>query len=167
VLHDKRTRIRSSWPYHDELGERFGVDVPSPPWERTPAIFLANWTRYVQDDGTESQRIALEKNEIAIIIDLERPLKRQFLFALKSAEREQEFRQLNMRKARGAVINYPTYLRILDAGEAGASTQQIAEVLSSNFACRAGTNIPRLVCDYRTAARKLRDGGYRALLEAR
>jgi hypothetical protein len=146
-----------------ELQTQFGVDLPSPPWEnKHGAIFTANYiTR------TEGPALILKKNEIGIIIDLGRPLKRQFLAALKSAECEQKFRQINISKARSTEINYATYLRILDADEAGASTKHMTEVLFSHSPGRSGNKLSRLVCDYRTAARKLRDGGYRLLLEMR
>jgi hypothetical protein len=115
------------WPHHEELRVKFGVDMPSPPWERTPAHFTANQIVWISSDG---QRFSLKKNEIAIIIDLGRPLKRQFVGALKSAEVEQEYRQIAPKPTRAQVDQYATYLRILDALEIGETSRKIANLLS-------------------------------------
>jgi hypothetical protein len=150
------------WPWHAELKYRFGVEVPSAPWDRSPAYFAGNYVRW-----EEGQKIFLKEHEIAILIDLKRPLERQFLMAQEAAEEEQKRRQIKVKKSRSAAVNYRAYLRVLDADEAGAKTGQIADLLLSHSPGKAGNNLSRLVGDYRTAARKLRDGGYRALLEAR
>lgn len=156
------------WPYHDELRTRFGVDVPSKPsTDRHGAIFAPSWVTWVPSDGEQFQRISLREHQIAIVIDLESPLKRQFLAALKSAKCEQNFRQIDVRKARSAEANYATYLRVLDADHAGAGPKQMIDVLFPHAPGRSWNNLSRLLCDYRTAAQKLRDGGYRTLLENR
>jgi hypothetical protein len=82
------------WPYHDELREKFGVDLPSHPQSATPAIFTATWTTWVDNDGEEFQRISLKEHQVAIVIDLARPLKTQFEWARKSAEREHSVNKL-------------------------------------------------------------------------
>jgi hypothetical protein len=151
------------WPYHDELRTQFGVDIPSAPWtDQHGAIFAASYVTW-----TEGPRISLKGNEVALIIDLERPLKQQFVAGLKSLEREQEFRQIVIRKSRRVAVNYTTYLRILDADHAGAQRRRMINVLFPHSPGRSGNDLSRLLCDYRKAAQRLRDGGYRTLLENR
>lgn len=151
------------WPYHDELRTQFGVDVPSPPWtDKHGAYFTANYVTW-----TAGPSILLKENEVGVIIDLKLPLKRQFVMALKSLEREQKFLEINVRRARSAEVNYSTYLRILDADYAGAKSRRMIEVLFPHSPGKSGNDLSRLLCDYRTAAQKLRDGGYRTLLENR
>jgi Uncharacterized conserved protein (DUF2285) len=160
------------WPYHDELKAKFGVDRPSPPQSATPAHFTANYVTWVPNDGRELQRISLDEHQIAIIIDLARPLNTQFQRARQSAEREQKYQrqagEIAFKMARSRVDQYVTYLRILDAYEAGANPSYIANLIFPNLAneypdCTA----QKRLCDARKAALELRDGGYRSLLELR
>jgi Uncharacterized conserved protein (DUF2285) len=156
------------WPYHDELREKFGVDLPSHPQSATPAIFTATWTTWVDNDGEEFQRISLKEHQVAIVIDLARPLKTQFEWARKSAEREQKFRQqageIILKRARSRAENYVSYLRILDAREAGAKKKDIADLLFPRLTEECAQD---RIDDDQGVARKLRDGGYRSLLELR
>jgi hypothetical protein len=160
------------WPHLDKLISRFGVELPSPPYDSTPAIFASAYTSYVPNDGRELQRLQLKEHEIAIIIDLARPLPTQFKRARKSAEEQQKTLRLegriDLKRARSRAPGYVTYLRLLDGEEAGASSTEIADLLFPKVPNDYPDNKRfKVFYDSREAAQKLRDGGYRALLEMR
>jgi hypothetical protein len=158
------------WPHLDKLRSLFGVDVPNAPHEPHPSIFLAEWIRSVSYDERRqkeygAQGIHLAENEIAYIFDLSRPLKPQFERALKVAEELQadlgvppDFRK--------RVEKYVTYLRILDALDAGEKPQDIADHLYPLVSSDLGRGDRRIETfrDHRDAAEKMRDGGYRQIL---
>jgi hypothetical protein len=159
------------WPYLDELRTRFGVENPSPPQSTTPSHFTTTYISWVQNEGGDNQRISLERHQVAYIFDLTRPLKRQFEMAEKSATREQEYRQesgaVNLKNSRNRdAEKYVLYLRILDADEAGARSEDIGDRLFPD----KQNDYPDMMraqalYDNRKAARKLRDGGHRSLLD--
>jgi hypothetical protein len=157
------------WPYRDELVARFGVDLPSPPQDSVPSYFVSSSLRFFQYDGRDFQRIQLKKCEIAVVIDLARPLPTQFERARKCAKEQQKLLKPNgLKHARSRARVYITYLRILDGEEAGAPSAEIADLLfpkvSNDYPEHKRLNV---FYDSRKAAKKLRDGGYRALLEKR
>jgi len=166
-----RDTAGNCWPHLEELRTRFGVEVPSPPQCSTPPHFIANAIRWVQNYGRESQEIWLNEHEVAFIFDLSRPLKSQFEMARDAAECEKERRRQagepKLSRARSRAEQYVTYLRILDAQESGAKPKDIAARLFHDLSDEYPARIrqKRLV-DYRQAAEKLRDGGYRSLLVA-
>ncbi len=152
------------WPYHDELKELFGVDVPSSPDSSTPPIFDATWIKHLEKDGREFQSFPLAENEIAYIFDLTRPLKPQFDRIRKHAEKKQaELKAGSVTKRR--IDKYVQYLQILDAIEAGEKSQTIADALFSNKLSGYQDN-PRLRAFYdaRDPALQMRDGGYKAII---
>ncbi|MDQ6704192.1 MAG: DUF2285 domain-containing protein [Pseudomonadota bacterium] len=160
------------WPYLDELRSRFGVEIPSPPQSATPSHFAANYISWVQNERGEDQRISLERHQVAYIFDLTRPLKHQFEMAEKSASREQEFRQksgaINLKVSRNRDDEkFVLYLRILDAVEAGARPKDIGALLLPDILddYDAGNRRSKALVDKHKAAQKLRDGGYRSLLD--
>ena len=152
------------WPHLDDLISRFGVDLPSPPYDSTPSNFVSSYIRYVTNDGRDFQRLQLKEDEIAIIIDLARPLKPQLERAHKSAAHEQKFRQLNQKSVRIRVDHYVRYLRILDADETRARSRDIAALLFPKLPGPPENSRARALHDDRVVARSLRDGGYRSLL---
>jgi Uncharacterized conserved protein (DUF2285) len=152
------------WPHLDDLISRFGVDLPSPPYDSTPSNFVSSYIRYVTNDGRDFQRLQLKEDEIAIIIDLARPLKPQLERAHKSAAHEQKFRQLNQKSVRIRVDHYVRYLRILDADESRARPRNIAELLFPHLPGPPENSRMKALHDNRSVARYLRDGGYLSLL---
>jgi hypothetical protein len=159
------------WPYLDELRTRFGVENPSPPQSATPSHFAANYISWVENERGEDQRISLGRHQVAYIFDLTRPLKYQFEMAEKSASREQEYRQksgaINLKLSRNRDDEkFVLYLRILDAEEAGAMPKDIGDLLLPDIPGDYPENRrSKALVDKRKAAQKLRDGGYRSLLE--
>jgi len=169
VLHDKRRLIGARWPHHNELRERFGVELPSAPCEQKPAHFMADSISCVPNDGAEVQRISLGKNQIAVILELDRPGNSQLKKASKAFKSEQHRREqtgeLKLKGARARVEKYITYLRILDAYEAGAEAKNIAGVLFPTLRDEHPSYARRKrLDDDRRAALELRDGGYLSLL---
>jgi hypothetical protein len=159
------------WPYLDELRARFGVENPSPPQSATPSHFAANYISWVENErGEEDQRISLERHQVAYIFDLTRPLKRQFEMAKKSATREQESRQksgaISLKESRSRTDCYVRYLRVLDADEAHEEPRRIADSLFPGIPGPPENSRLKALHDDRLAARDLRDGKYRSLLEA-
>jgi hypothetical protein len=149
------------WPHLDELISRFGVDLPSPPQSSTPSKFVSSQISFVPYDGSRDfQRLQLKENQIAIIIDLARPLPTQFKRAYKSAETQQKSLKSRLKRARSRATGYVTYLRILDGGEAGARSTEIADLLFPKVSNDYPEN-KRLKVSYdsREAAQNLRDGG--------
>jgi hypothetical protein len=159
------------WLYLDELRARFGVENPSPPQSATPSHFAANYISWVENERGEDQRISLERHQVAYIFDLTRPLKHQFKMAWKSATLQQKYKQesgvINLKKSRNRAENYVLYLRILDADEAGARPKDICDLLLPDILddYNAGSMRLKALADKRKAALKLRDGGYRSLLD--
>jgi Uncharacterized conserved protein (DUF2285) len=167
--HDKRRLIGARRPHHNELRERFGVELPSAPCEQKPAHFMADSISCVPNDGAEVQRISLGKNQIAVILDLDRPGNSQLKKASKAFKSEQHRREqtgeLKLKGARARVEKYITYLRILDAYEAGAEAKNIAGVLFPTLRDEHPSYARRKrLDDDRRAALELRDGGYLSLL---
>jgi transcriptional regulator len=118
------------WPHYDELVERFGVDLPSPPQDSVPSCFVSSSLRFFQYDGRDFQRIQLKKCEIAVVIDLARPLPTQFKRARKSAQEQQKLlKPKRLKHARSRAAAYVTYLRILDGEEVGVGSTEMADVL--------------------------------------
>jgi hypothetical protein len=158
------------WPYLDELRARFGVENPSPPQCATPSYFAANMISWVENERGEDQRISLDRHQVAYIFDLTRPLKRQFEMAKKSATREQESRQksgaINLKESRSRTDCYVRYLRVLDADEAHEESRRIADLLFPWLPGPPENSRLKALHDDRLAARDLRDGKYRSLLEA-
>ena len=158
------------WPYLDDLRMQFGVELPSPPQSTTPSHFTDEYISWVQNDGREYQRIPLERHQVAYIFDLTRPLDHQFKMARESATRQQKVRQesgaINVKVSRKRLEKFVLYLRILDAEEAGARPKDIGDLLLPDILddYNAGSMRLKALADNRKAAQKLRDGGYRALL---
>jgi Uncharacterized conserved protein (DUF2285) len=168
-----RDEAGNFWPYHEELKTRFGVDLPSPPQSSVPSYFVANSISYLSNHkGREFQKVSLKEHEIAIIIDLTRPLKKQLKMARDTAERQQKHllnsSEITLRNARSQASLYVSYLRILDAEESGAQSKMIADLLfpgvPDEYPDRRRINH---FYEARDAAQKMRDGGYRSLLEAK
>jgi hypothetical protein len=164
---------KGAWP-RQLLIAQFGVSLPSPPWIRTPPAFVAEGTYLLSNDETGLlQRIPLEDNHIAIVIDLTRPLEGQFQRAFEVAKGDQQIaqrkgdQQIAQRKVRIRADNYVRYLRVLDADEARARPGTIAGLLYPDLDGPPQNNRLQALYEDRKVARRMRDGGYRLLLEAR
>lgn len=70
-------------------------------------------------------------------------------------------------RRKGDAEKYVLYLRILDAEEAGARQKDIRDLLLHDKLddYDAGSMRQKALVDNRKAAQKLRDGGYRSLLD--
>jgi hypothetical protein len=154
------------WPYKEELRQTFGIDVPSSPGGATPPKFDAHWTRYVTPDCGEPQTLMLIESEVAFVIDLARPLKPQFDGALVAAQKMQNesFCFISTRQRRDKYCNY---LRILDGLDTGEDEATVAGLI---FADRPNVYPEFQRTDTfrkaREVAIRMRDGGWRALIEA-
>jgi hypothetical protein len=112
------------WPATRQLKEEFGVGLPVPPWTRTPPIFVAESTFLLSIDETGLlQRISLEDDQIPIVFDISKSIKDQLERARELLEFEQRrhLQGSKIKQARARSDRYVTYLRILDAQDAGAN----------------------------------------------
>jgi hypothetical protein len=165
-LIDENGRIMGDWS-QQLLKAQFGVGIPSPPWIRTPPVFVAEGTYLLStDEKGLLTRVPLEGNHIPIAFDHTRPLEGQFQRALGVAK-GLGLQQIDERRVRVRAHNYVRYLRVLDADEASASPGTIAGLLYSHLPGRPQNNRLQALYEDRKVARRMRDGGYRSLLEAR
>lgn len=156
-----------------ELGERFGLMwMPPSPSAQFGSFFKAAGTRELRRwSSGGSYELNLKEHEVAYIFNMSLPLEAQFQRALTQAKAFQEHKKrkgiLTFNEVRQHVDKYVTYLRILDADDAGVSNEEIEEVIFHNL-----SNIypekqrTKTLLNYRRAARKLRDNGYRGLAGA-
>lgn len=108
-------------------------------------------------------------NYVYVTIDLDYPLERQFLIARTELQQRLLAEELVFnRKPRGRQkrsSEWPGYLRVLDADEAGVGIRQIAEVLYPTLAnVKPDYNADRTVRDDLVAANKLRDEDFRYIV---
>lgn len=163
------------WPYLGELRNSFGVELPSPPASSTPCSFVSDGMRYVDNtnafpqddwlsyDGKKIVRLALRESEVAFVVDLARPLRKQLEALSRVAVQRQERHQSAVKLPRKSV-HLVTYLRLLDARDANASRRLIEEVLFSQLDNEYPDRKRSKAFDnFERAAQRLRDGGYREL----
>jgi hypothetical protein len=163
-----------SWPYLQELQDRFGVDVPNPPSCSAPCYFLANSTRYAGFDcgsdleiyGTKWVNIPLRGTEVAVVIDPARPLQKQIEAISRLGLDKQKSLPEPVRLSRRSP-HWETYLRLLDARDAGMKRARIEDVLFAEL----DNDYPerrrsKTFDNFERAARRIRDEGYRELVAA-
>ena len=86
------------WPHLEELRSAFYVDLPNPPSCPTPCSFVSEWVRSVDNtcengwpvvDDEQVIRLSLRKNQVALVVDLDRPLHKQLEGIARSARDRQ------------------------------------------------------------------------------
>ena len=110
--------------------------------------------------------VSLKRSEVVVTFDVSQPIARQIEGARKRIEAYATYLEGNgdieIIKMRNRSDRWPTYLRLLDAADAGAKTGEIAAALFPTIEnedpdYKAG----RHVRNWTAAAQELRDGGYR------
>jgi hypothetical protein len=161
------------WSYLSDLQRQFGVDVLSSPDSRRACHFVAGWTHSVRgsqaprggaEGQTKAMSIELADNQVAFVVDLDRPLAKQIAAISRIAgERQQDkFPTTKLsRKSR----NLKTYLRLLDARDADAKRVEIEETLFAEVDNSYPERLRSKTFDNcERAARLLRDLDYLKLL---
>jgi hypothetical protein len=160
------------WPYHSELVETFGLDIPSDPANGGRCYFVDGWIRSAEgrhDEraGIDGAFVELAVNEVAFVLDLGRPLDKQLAGVNRIARERQQKKiasgEVDLKRSRQSQ-NYIPYLRLLDARDANASRRRIEEVLFSQLDNEYPDRKRSKAFDnFERAARRLRDGAYREL----
>ena len=166
------------WPHHEELKNAFGVDLPSPPWCSTPCYFMSQWLRSVDDtcafpeddwlswNGEKIVRVPLRNHEVAPIVNIAQPLRKQLKALSRAAEERQEQLSSTVRLSRKST-HLSTYLRILDARDAGADRTTIESTLFQHLENEYPERQRSKTFDnFERAAKLLRDRNYRELITA-
>lgn len=151
---------------------KFGLSLA---WPHSPADdhrgefdFAATWVKEIRRvKGGGSRNVRLADHEVAYVFDLSKPLEPQIINIRKQVDSTQK-RWLKktgstLEPVRARTDKYVIYLRILDADDAGALDKEIGSVLYQNL---SGDQLRDTLRKHRDAARSLRDGGYRDLIES-
>jgi Uncharacterized conserved protein (DUF2285) len=159
-------------PVVREAEDRFGIGVfPLDPTSSSSLPkFSATFIRRLwrNSDGFPI-RLALKTNETGYIFDLNYPLEGQFLRALQNAKELQNHRaqqgKIDLRSnPKERYDKYTTYLRIIDAEDAGTNQSEIADILFPTFTNEHPEYQRRQTFrNHRKAALRLRDTDYRLL----
>jgi hypothetical protein len=151
----------------DEVRRTFGLLLPTPPAMPNGAHFAAVGVRRIQAWASYNPN-RLEPFEVGYIFDMTLPLGGQFAQALKDAKLFQKNRAqegiLTHKNPRETSKKYATYLRILDADDAGADQKTIENTLFPEL----NNHYPefqrtKALRNHRKAAQRLRDTDYRLL----
>ncbi len=154
----------------DEAQSEFGLAVPHEPTMNRGAYFAASGNhqlRYIKNNNGLCN-VSMQEYEVGFIFDMSLTLESQFERALEAAKLLQERRKqqgvLRFKNTKVRTDKYIMYLRILDADDAGASSDKIGEALfpliRNEYPEYRRTAALR---DYRKAAKRLRDHDYRLL----
>ncbi len=161
------------WGVYKEAQDRFGLMAgPRDPRSPTRPFMTGRATREVTAGRWNPEvRLKLSRGQVAYVFDLECPLEPQFRDALRFAKAL----QTHQRK-KGEAANYDgrlrpekyvLYLRLIDGEDAGAERIWIRDELFAHipeeYPSHARTAAFK---NTRTAAHRLRDGGYRSLAAA-
>ena len=88
--------------------------------------------------------VAPAENEIAIVVNLDRPIPEQLEIAKAAAKEAQIERYGKTLGARQHPLKWPTYLQVIDARAFGASWSQIGEVLPDHMASQTPQDARRV-----------------------
>jgi hypothetical protein len=136
-----------------ELVHRFGLDsFPPSPDDDRPPLFTRSGLRYTTE---REAGILLYPEQIAVVLDLKRPVERQV--AAIRALIVKEKKRIGRKEHRNRLRQFASYLRVLDGGDAGATPAEIGMVL---FGDKSHEERLIAVRDYRDAATRLRDTDY-------
>jgi hypothetical protein len=136
-----------------KLVRRFGLDsFPPSPSDDRPPLFAQSGLRYA---GEREARILLCPEQIAVVLDLKRPVEPQ-VAAIRTLI-VSEKKRIGRKEHRNQKSKFTLYLRVLDGLDAGATHTEIGAAL---FRKQSQDQILAAVRDYRDAATKLRDTDY-------
>lgn len=150
--------------------QEWGIATPYlPEWQMDAPVSFKRFPRVapvVGINGRDYQVTALADDRIMLVFDLSAPLPPQIERAKKMLEHSQ--RKLKGKKKielRNSVRLFPIYLRVLDATSVSASLEDMMEQFDSegNGYCSEEATIR----NWKRAAEKLRDGGYRDIPKAK
>ena len=129
---------------------------------------MSEWVRSVDNTCDDDQviRLSLRKNQVAFVVDLDRPLHKQLEGIARSARDRQSELPAPPKLSRQST-HFSKYLRILDARDAAANRATIESTLFPDLENEYPERQRSKTFDnFERAARRLRDGGYRELVTA-
>jgi hypothetical protein len=106
-----------SWPYLEELRSAFDVELPNPPSCLTPCSFVSEWLRSVDrtcgeslpsadDDDERVVRLSLRRNQVAFVVDLDRPTHKQ-LEAIARSLKQRRSGGVKLSRKSAHLLTYP------------------------------------------------------------
>jgi hypothetical protein len=145
-----------------ELVHRFGLDsFPPSPDDDRPPLFIRSGLRYT----ARREARLLHPEQIAVVLDLKRPVERQVAAVRTLIVRERK--KIGHKEHRNRIREFVRYLRVLDGDDAKASDTEIGAALFRKpsqdrilSAVRDQDQILSAVRDHRRAATRLRDTDY-------
>ena len=137
-----------------EHRHRFGLETfPPSPNDDYPPLFTGTGLCWTEE---REARMSLYPGQIAVVLDLTRPIKRQMAAVRRLFAEEQK--RAGHRGHRNRIELFASYLRVLDGVEAGATPTEIGAVLF--FRDQSPEQQREQVRDYFDAATRLRDKDY-------
>jgi hypothetical protein len=167
---DETGEERHPW---EEATSQFGLAIPHNPTLNMGAYFIGSGSRELRHSVSNNGvcNTSISASEIGFIFDMTLPLEGQFKRALESAKSLQSYRKeqgvLQFKNTKVRLNKYMSYLRVLDADDAGALENKIEETLFPSLTNEHPDYRRRAALrDSRKAARRLRDQDYRLLVNA-